>query len=64
MYISIPNSLTILFPILPPGNHMFAKSTSLYFLSSFVSFLFRLHIYGMPYDISPSLTYFPQYDNL
>ena len=36
----------------------FSKSVSLFLfckLSSFLSFLFRFHILGMPYNISPSL---------
>ena len=45
-------------PIFPPGNHVCSLClwVPFYFVSSFVSFLFRFHIKGMSCDILPSLS--------
>ena len=59
MYMSIPNALTSPIPHPSPQQpqvHSLSLWVSFCFVSSFVSFLFRLHIEGMAYDISPSLS--------
>ena len=59
---SIPNSLTMPLPPSFPSTHnhkfisSFSKSVIPCFVSSSASFLFRVHIQGMSYDLSPSLS--------